>query len=111
MNIKDKSDLVDTSKLNDKNEVEATYSSVKIYRLQIYQIQDQARNDQIRVTLNDSRHGYIFFEFKYPSEQMRGLATYEGLLDSLATGKPVSLFADAYQGTPFVGYISGVDIY
>ncbi|CDL84850.1 hypothetical protein XSR1_540021 [Xenorhabdus szentirmaii DSM 16338] len=42
---------------------------------------------------------------------MRGLATYEGLLDSLATGKPVSLFADAYQGTPFVGYISGVDIY
>ncbi|PHM37095.1 hypothetical protein Xmau_04019 [Xenorhabdus mauleonii] len=111
MNIKDKSDLVDASKLDDKNEVEAIYNSVKIDRLQIYQIQDQAKNDQIRVTVYDSRYGYIFFDFMHPSEQMRGLATYAGLLDALATGKPVSLIADGYHGDPHVGFISGVDIY
>ncbi|WP_237386974.1 hypothetical protein [Xenorhabdus sp. Sc-CR9] len=109
MNIKDKSDLVDTSKLDEESEDEITYYNVKIRRLQLYQKADGTYD--IRVTIYDPQYRYLYFEFYYPNEEMRGIATYAGLLDALVKSYSVSLIATRYHGSQEVGFITGVETY
>ncbi|MBI6547232.1 hypothetical protein [Xenorhabdus lircayensis] len=107
MNIKDKSDLVDTPSIDVGNIV---YYTVKIRRLQIYNQGGENSVSNIRVTVYSKLYDYLIFELAYPNEEMRGIATYAGLLEALVKEYTVKIKATEYHGSQEVGFITGVAI-
>ncbi|OTA17439.1 hypothetical protein Xvie_00823 [Xenorhabdus vietnamensis] len=99
MNIKEKSALANTSKSD-------VYYNVKILRLQIFSRED--RSSGVKVTVHHEDYNYLFYELAHPDQEIGGIATYAGLLESLLKGHKVKIKATGYHGDQVVGYISGI---
>ncbi|MBD2797431.1 hypothetical protein ID856_12890 [Xenorhabdus sp. 18] len=106
MNIKDKSCLPEASNTNGHT---TEYFNLRVCRLQIYSLDRDTNN--VRITVYSELYKYIYFELKYPHEEIRGIATYAGLLNALVKGEKVKIKATTQPASQGMGLIESVEFF